>query len=642
MTNTLRFRFVAVLFFLVFTHSALFGQIFRNAPRRVERQPGSVRQAAVPASLSPSNAMPQLRRLTEEIKGNPRKISEGDLSRCQKLLLDAVNELQRRLPREFDRATANDWSTTFQLAELKATLGKKTPDAEILEAVQNVFHSDKEGVRWVVFDGLRTALRRYQTVAQALEGGSYESRLASVCDNLVNYIGEYGEGRNPLYFVTLSEATAWLDDISIVEPRAARLAGLTRAAFSGVNVQLQIGSGLATAGFARDIEEEIDVNETILGTKVVGEGMLTGKSSAELVSSPNRATIKVLADAEIETNTDGSQKMVTLKNHTTGTLRGEKQILFTAEGITTTPARARANLNAQVSDVRINAGPIIKMVARSQIDSRKEDSQAEAARRAERRMSKQMNDRIDPNIAEVNEKYQKIRDALNKPGLFPRVWNLSSTPQQIDWAVLLGNKYQPSAPVSAPVLQPTNGLAVQVHQSALNNMLAIALAGRSIDEERFSQRLGEFFDETPEFLKRKSEETPAKVSFGPRAPVDVLFIDGKIRVVVRVNDIQVMDNVGRAFTISVEYQIKEENGKVILEQTEAEAFPAGFNPNSGATLSATQTMIRSYLLRRLDALQKRYEMEPLEPGGEWAGKGRLVPKSASTEKGWLSLVWSWE
>jgi hypothetical protein len=641
MTNVLRFRFVAVLFLLVFMHSTLFGQIFRNAPRRVERQSSGVRQTA-PATSSPSDAKTQLRRLTEEIKESPRKISESDLSRSQKLLLDAVNNLQRRLPREFDRATANDWSATFRLAELKATLGQKTPDTEIREAVQSVFLSDKEGVRWVIFDGLQTALRRYQTVANALEDNSYESRLIRICDNLVNYIEEYGKGHNPLYFVTLSEATAWLDDISIIEPRAARLAELTRIACSGVNVQLQIGSDFATAGFERDIEEERDVNEVILGTKVVGEGMLTGKSSAELVSSPNRATIKVLADAEIETNTDGSQKMVTLKNHTTGTLQGEKQILFTAEGITTTPAKARANLNAKISDVRINAGPIIKMVARGQIDSRKEDSQAEAARRAERRMSIQMNDRVDPNIAELNEKYQKIRDALNKTGLFPRVWNLSSTSQQIDWAILLGNKYQPSAPIPAPALKTANGLAVQVHQSALNNMLAIALAGRSIDEERFSQRMGEFFDETPEFLKRKSGETPAKVSFGPRAPVDVLFIDNKIRVVVRINDIQVMDNVGRAFTISVEYQIKEENRKIVLEQTEAEAFPAGFNPNSGTTLSATQTMIRSYLLRRLEALQKRYEMEPLEPGGEWTGKGQLTPKFASTEKGWLSFVWSWD
>jgi hypothetical protein len=327
-------------------------------------------------------------------------------------------------------------------------------------------------------------------------------------------------------------------------------------------------------------------------------------------------------------------------------LRGEKQIVFSADAITTTPASARANLDAEISDIQIDAGRLVSRIARNQVDSRRDRSVAEAARRAERQMSDQMNERINENIAELNERYQKIRDALTKTGLFPRVWNLSSDTEQIDWSIQLGSRYQPSAPMPAPEAPRSNGLAVQVHQSALNNMLAIALAGRHIDEDNFAKRMEEFFDETPEFLKLQAGETPAKVSFGPDAPVEVLFVDNKLRVVVRLDGIQVMDNVGRAFVITVEYQVKTEkrDGQdiVVLEQTEAEAFPVGFRPGSGQTLSATQTIIRTYLLRRLGALEKRYEMEPLELGGEWEGKGRLVPQLASTENGWLTFVWNWE
>jgi hypothetical protein len=211
---------------------------------------------------------------------------------------------------------------------------------------------------------------------------------------------------------------------------------------------------------------------------------------------------------------------------------------------------------------------------------------------------------------------------------------------------LLGNTYQPSAPIPAPALDPTNGLAVQVHQSALNNMLAIVLAGRFIDEDKFSRRMEEFFEETPAFLQRKSDETPAKVSFGTQAPVDVLFIDNNIRVIVRLNDIQVMDNTSRSFSITVEYRISMEkrDGRdiIVFEQTTAEAFPIGYKPDSGEQLSTTQTLIRSYLMRRLESLPKRQEAEPLKLGGEWADSGQLIPLFASTEKGWLTLVWSWQ
>ena len=645
MSNVLRFRFAAVLFLLVSLQLPIFGQgLFRNLPRRIERH----HAVTVPSpATSPVNAIAQLQRLTNELKASPRRITENDLNRCQKLLLDAVVDLQRRLSREFDGATANDWSTTFQLAEMRATLGQRTPNPEILEAVQNTFLTDKEGILWTTFDGLRTALRRYQTVTQIIKEDSYERRLTSVCDRLVEYIETYNEGRDPIYFVTLSNAVMWLDDVSIFDPRVARLAELARVASSGVNVRLQIGKDFVAAGFVQEIIEELDVDEVLLGTRVIGSGTLSGTTFAELAPSSNRAVIRVIADAALETYTDGSQRMVTLKNHTTGTLRGEKQILFSADAVSTTPARTRANLDAQLSDVRINAGPLVRLVARGQIDTRREDSLAEASRRAEQRMNSRMNEQIDANIAELNGRYQKIRVAMNRAGLFPRVWNLSSTAQQIDWSILLGNRYQPSAPIPAPAVNPTNGLVVQVHQSSLNNMLTILLAGRFIDEERFSERIAEFLEETPELLQRKSDETPAKVSFDGRVPVEVLFVDNKIRVVVRLNDIQVMDNAGRSFTITVEYQIKTERNNegrniIVLEQTEAEAFPAGFRPDSGVSLSATQTVIRSYLMRRLGELPKRYEAEALSLGNRWEGTGQLIPQFVSTEKGWLTLVWDWQ
>ena len=587
-----------------------------------------------------------MQRLTEELKANPRRITENDLIRSQKLLLDAVNDLQRRLPREFDREAANDWTITLKLAELKTTLAKKTPEPEILEATQKALASDKEGIRWTLFDGIRTALRRYKTIDQLLKEGNYEQRLTGICDNLENWIAEYNQGSDPLYFVTLSRAMTWLDDISFVEPRTARLAELTRTACAGVNVRLQIGSDFVVAGFQKEINEMLDINETILGTHVVGDGILVGASNAELVNSPNRAIIKVLAEVVMDTNTDGSQAMVKVQNHTTGTVGGEKQILFSAEGITTTPAKAKAKLNAKLSNVQINAGPLVRLVARNQVENRRDDSLAEASRRAERRMNGQLNELIDTNIAQVNEWFQKIRNTLNKTGLFPRVWNLSSTTQQMEWSILLGNTNQPSAPIQAPAIQPPNGLSVQVHQSALNNMLATVLAGRFIDEEKFSQRLEEFFDEVPEFLRRKADDAPAKVSFDGTAPVEVMFVDNKIRVVVRLTDIQAVDNVGRSFSITVEYRLKMEKRNdqnvVVLEQVEAEAFPSGYNPNSGESLSTTQMMIRSYLMRRLEALPKRLEMDPIAVGGTWSDTGHLTPEFASTEKGWLTIVWSWK
>jgi hypothetical protein len=99
------------------------------------------------------------------------------------------------------------------------------------------------------------------------------------------------------------------------------------------------------------------------------------------------------------------------------------------------------------------------------------------------------------------------------------------------------------------------------------------------------------------------------------------------------------------YTVSVGKK-KDQNGVerdiVVLEQAETpQAFPSNYQQESGAKLSAIQTMIRSYLIRRLEALPKRVETEPLELEGEWKGTGVLVPVFASSHDGWLTFACEW-
>ncbi|MDR0520589.1 MAG: hypothetical protein LBH00_01915, partial [Planctomycetaceae bacterium] len=635
MQNT-PFRSVSLSLLILFV-SGTFAEAQRVRYRSSPRKP-SATAAAAAVPQSPDEAKQQLRQLAADMKTNFRPLTEKHLLQSKQQVLSEINTLSRQLSRTFDRAEAADWKESLKLAELKAGFQQKEPAAETADAVWEVLRSDTEKVKWTVFDGLRTALRRYRVLSGMLaKEGSYERQLTNVCENLAKYIDLYSTGQDPSYAAALSDTVAWLDDIEIVEPRAGQLAGLARSAFSGVNVRLAVGSDFAVAGFRREIDEVTEIRETISGTRITGSGTITGSAFAELANSPKKAVINVVAEVNLDSVTDGVHPPVQLKTHTTGTMRAEKPIVISAESITSPSARTKAKLKAETSDVRINAGPLVKAIARGQIADQTEESQREAARRAERKMNVRLNDQIDPNIEQLNEKYQKIRSVLVQTGLFPRIWNLSSTGQQIEWSILFADNYQPSAPAAAPAFKPSNGLSVQIHQSALNNAAAILLSGRLIDEEKSQERLTEFFGKTPKFLERKTEDAPpAKVSFGAGSPVDVTFLDNKIRVVVHIDNIQVMNNSDKSYTISVEYRIKTEkkDGReiIVLEQTEAEAFPSRFK--QGNKLSATATIIRSYLLRRLEALPKRQEMEPLKlEEGEWADKGQLVPLSVSADKG---------
>jgi hypothetical protein len=635
------FRSLVLVLTIIATYTT-FAEAARFERFRHFSRKGETTQTAI----SPETAKEQIVPLVESLREDFKKISDADFNRSRKLLTDANNALIQKLSREADQTAAKDWKETLQLEKLQETLASGTPNKEILDDVRNALYSDKEGVRWVLFDDLRTELRRYQTIERLLKEGSYDKQFVNVCDNLLKFIEKYSTNRETPYGVALGDVVIWLDDVSTIEPRAAKLANLTRLACSGVNVQLQVGSDFVGAGFSRKIDETLVIDDDILGTKVVGEGTLSATSSAALMKSARKAAIKILVDAEMETNTSGNHPPVTLKTNTTGTIRGEKQIQISADALTTVPARTKANLTSRISDVRINAGPLVKLLAKGQIEDGRSDAEYEAEQRASKRMNDRLNEQVDPKITELNEKYQTlIREPLIKTGLFPQVWNLSSTEEKIDWSILVGNKYQPSAPQPASSLARNYGLAVQVHQSALNNIASILLAGRFIDEEKTTAQLTKQFKKLPKFLERKTDDAPAKVSFGAKAPIDVLFVDNKIKVIVRLDDIQVLNNTDKAYTITVEYSVKVEtkDGRdvVILEQTKAEAFPSSYKPDSKVRLSAVQTIIRSYLMKRLEALPKQIEGKPLELEGEWAGKGSLVPVFAAADNGWLTFAWDW-
>jgi hypothetical protein len=593
-------------------------------------------------AASPAEAATKLTELAAALKTNYKKPSNADLQRSKKLLVQAAVSVTKALDKE-PKDVADDWKKTLQLAELQATLEKDSPDSAVLDAVQNSLYSDKEGVRWTLFDTLRSALRRYQNIDKLLKNDSYDKQLTNVLEKLPEYVTRYKADSGPLYAGAITDVAGWLDDISIFEPRAAKLAALTRSAVSGVNVQLKVSENFVKAGFERSLSETFDIDDEINGTKVVGSGSLTGTSTAELAKSKKSAAIKVVVNGEMVSDTDGSHPPVTLKTHTTGTLTSEKTVVIAADAVSVKPAKGNASLNPEISGVNINACRLIRPLVKLGINSQKEDSKEEAELRAAQRVSKQLDEQLDPRIVELNERYQNLRQPLVKAGLFPKVWNLSSSEDAIDLSILLAAQNQPSAPQPAPALNADYGLAVQVHQSAINNLAATFQAGRFIDEEKSTKRIAKYFGETPKFLERKSDVSPAKVSFGQKAPIDVSFAGNKIKVVVRLDDIEVLGSNDKSYVITVEYQISTANkdGKdiVVLEQSVAEAYPSSYKP--GNRLSAVQTIIRSYLQKRLEALPKRFEAEPLNLGGEWKGKGQLVPALTSAENGWLTLAWYW-
>jgi hypothetical protein len=599
------------------------------------------------STLTPAEARKELEILFAELKTDSNKLTDVHLVQAKKELTKATADLLKTLQRDESKEAAADWMTTLNLAELEKTLSDPAPKREVLNTVWSSLNSDKKGVKNLKFAPLKAALRRYQTLEGHLNNKNFDAQIATVCGGILKYVDEYA--KNPAYANPLSNTIGWLEDVSLVEPRTKKVADLLRVVFSGVNFHASFGAEFIAAGFSENRTETVDIDENFDGTRLTGTGTLKLKSIAKLGNSRDGAEIITVVDAELESFAEGSHPPVRFDSTTTGTLHGEKGIFFRKDSITTSSAIASADLDATLSNIRINGCCLIKLIARQQIQEKQGESKAKAERRTANRLGKRIDETIDEKITELNENYQtKVRQPLTEAGLFPRVWSISSTEQAVSFDALVADSSQPSAINPAPQLNGTPEVAVQIHQSLLNNAAALALTGRTVDEES-SETIKKRLETVRNFLNipEDKDSKPVKMTFASNNPVEVKFDGGKVFAVIQLDSIQVGGDKDRAYTISLEYNLTTENGKVFLEQVKLEAFPAGFDKSKGQ-LNAFQIGIQNGITKRLALKdksgnpQKKVELSPLELGGRWKDKGKLFPSFATTQDGWLSFGLNWK
>ncbi|MDR0390975.1 MAG: hypothetical protein LBH59_03635 [Planctomycetaceae bacterium] len=596
---------------------------------------------------------PDLDVILAKIKSNPAKPKDSDLIRCKKLLLKECNKLINTLAKDSDREEATSWRVELGLDSLREHLTKSgLPDFEVIKNAWNNFNQDKTGLRWERFNGVRNELRRYLTIhALSLLGDDYNEQIAKVCDSYENMVQNYISTASPVTGATLNDLTMWFNDISLFESRASQVVSVTRKKVSLPNIRFAVSERFMSNGFNRNLSRDIDVNETIQGTRIIGSGSMTGTSSSSVVTRSQGAAIDIIVDAQLETETKGYHSPVTLNTHTTGKLLGKKRILLSPDKFFTLPATSTADLKADIYNVRVNAGALVSCIARRQVEDQREGSLEEATLRAEARLNDQINAIVDAELKDANEQYQKsFRRPLQKLGLLPE-FSISSvgadadkgTPEINGYAVV-GTTFQPNSATNAPDFKDTFDVFVQLHQSFPNNIAAFAFAGKHFDESKsnLSEQLGEL-ESLKQIFERKDEQDPIAITFADKAPTVVTFEEDVVRIVVRINSFFQNETQYPGLDITLVYKVKTEKAKdgsfvVVLEQLEKpDAMPRG-----RTNVSARVQTIRTVVLRRLESVPKRVELKPF--GLKWKGwqdSGELKPVFIKSTNGWLTIGFNW-
>jgi hypothetical protein len=229
-------------------------------------------------------------------------------------------------------------------------------------------------------------------------------------------------------------------------------------------------------------------------------------------------------------------------------------------------------------------------------------------------------------------------------------------------------------------MMPGHDLAVQVHESAVNNYLPLALSSARISQqtadkppdlqgnvpnwlklmsigrpklaaaasagaeivqeaqERVADVVGAEPGETPPAFK------PYSITLNGEAPASIHFDDGRISIRVRAAVLASDEREYKNWDFIVTYLITQVGDRIVLQRVgDIEVLPTGFDTEWPTQLTAEQTSFRSVLKRnmndRANAGQSFPKEIPIEPV-RLSRFGVLVLRELVADDGWLTVGWA--
>ena len=261
---------------------------------------------------------------------------------------------------------------------------------------------------------------------------------------------------------------------------------------------------------------------------------------------------------------------------------------------------------------------------------------------------------------------------------------MSSRPTGVSVSALFGTRNQLGAPSAPPAMQPGHDLALQIHESAINNFLPLALASARIAQQTADippaiegnvpnwlkllairqpnlahaaargaeavQNAQEAVEDAVENVVGPAEPDvtpppfkPFSITLNSEAPVSAHFDDNKIAIRVRASRLASDDSEYQNWDFIVTYEITQEGSLVVLRRVgDIEAFPTGFDVQWPRRLTSEETGFRSVLKKNMNAranagqsFPKQIPIQPIRT----SQFGVLMLQELVADDGWLTVTW---
>lgn len=338
--------------------------------------------------------------------------------------------------------------------------------------------------------------------------------------------------------------------------------------YRNANVRITLSSDLLNRMMPTELKKNAPVNETVLGHPTHGWSTTRTGVGIRFLPSQDRLAMRMEAEGVVHAQTQTHSGPVHVFNQSDSRFIAHKDLALTTEGVVVSRAVASTNSRNKLRGIKTDfdhmpiLGSIVESIALDQHAEKKSLAQAESQARVSRGVERGLDQEIDKHLKTADAALQeRIIGPLAGLDLAPEVIEMQSNEARAIMRVRIAGDNQLAAYTPRPRAYSDNVGSVQVHQSAVNNVLEKSqLHGRRFTLPELYRFVVEKY-----YLPDDADlsEIPADIelTFAKTDPLTVRCEAGSIELRLALEELSRAGKSWRDFTVRVKFKTEVVDGR---------------------------------------------------------------------------------
>ena len=289
--------------------------------------------------------------------------------------------------------------------------------------------------------------------------------------------------------------------------------------------------------------------DRLMGASIRGHNSISNQLQVELVPDPDQLHLQLGTLGQVDSDSVAKRDGFTIRSKSQAEFQVYKKILIDRNGINASAQPvAHSTIDQRVTGVesKLDPIPVLGVVARRLAERKIRSQKPQSDRIVRKRVANSASERVHDLVnAEVEKMSKYIYDNLLQPltamDLEPQPVQLATTSDQLIVRYRLAGRDQMAAHSARPSDDKNSLLNIQIHQSALNNVIArLELSDNQFTTQQLIDHLNGLLGLTltPD---QDAPEAEAEFEFSRFDPLQVEFQDDRILLTMNLDSLRIGD-----------------------------------------------------------------------------------------------------